>query len=48
MDSWYSHMERLNYVLCMIYDLKNSSFKASLIGTGKFFDASDDEIDEIP
>ena len=48
MRSKYSHMKRLNNLSCMIYYYKNRLFKASLIVTGRFCDASDYKIDEIP
>ena len=47
MSSKSSHMKRLNYLPCMLSDYKNISFKSSLIFSAKFYDACDDEIDEI-
>ena len=47
MSSKYSYIKRLNDLSFIISDYKNRSFKASIIATDKFFDASDDEIDEI-
>ena len=48
MSSKYSYIKRLNDLSFIISDYKNRSFKSSLIVTGKFRDASDDEIDKIP
>ena len=48
MSSKSSHVKCLNDLSRMISDKKNRSFKSSLIVTGKFRDASDDEIDKTP